>query len=98
MGYYIDPKDGTKESWLAQHGRPLPGQPKWKAVVKTGELPVCLVDNRAFTAAGVCFSEREQEAFARPDGRRKFWFAVPIQDLIQVGAIPKDFALEELGP
>ena len=97
MGYYIDPQNETKEAWLSKHGKPSPDQPKWKAAVKAGDLPVCLVDNRLFTAAGVCYSEREQEQFAQPDGRRKFWFTVPVKHLIEVGAIPKDFALEELG-
>lgn len=98
MGYYIDPKEGTKEAWLAKYGRPLTGRPEWKSTAKSGELPVCLVDNRSFTAAGVCYSERETMEFARSDGRRKSWFVVPINHLIEVGAIPEGFALEELGP
>lgn len=98
MGYYIDPTDCTKEQWLLKHGTPVAGPPDWQAVHAAGALPVCLVDNRMFTAAGVAFSPNEQAAFARPDGRDKRWFTVPVSDLHAVGAIPKGFAIGELGP
>lgn len=40
------------------------------------ELPVCLVDNGAFTAAGIAYDPRERDDFLRDDGRTKYWFAV----------------------
>ena len=35
-----------------------------------------LADNGPFTAAGICYDDRELQDFARPDGRWKDWFAV----------------------
>lgn len=92
MGYYIDPVDCTKEQWLKQHGVRLDAAPDWSAVRKDDRLPVCLVDNGLFTAAGVAYSPNEQAAFARPDGRAKAWFSVAIADLRAVKAIPDWFA------
>lgn len=84
MGIYINPRDMSKEAWLAVHGIPV-SMPR--AHREDDMVAVCLVDNFAFTAAGVCFSQREFEAFAYPDGRPREWFMVPIADLIELGAI-----------
>lgn len=97
MGFYIDPKNGTKEDWLFEHALLLAGPPDWATVRQQSRLPVCLVNNGMFTAAGVCFSPDEQDEFARPDRRPKLWFSVPIKDLYEVGALPQGFAVEELG-
>ena len=79
MGEYINPRDRSKEQFLLDHGRLIdsPGD------VYAGELPVCLVDNGPFTAAGIAYSRGEIEAFDSPsDDRPKSWWAVKIDDLL----------------
>lgn len=81
MGIYVNPEGETKEDWLAKHGKILLGVPKWDDV-EEGKLPVCLLDNGPFTAAGVADSPSELDAFSRPDDPRpKTWFMVSIVDL-----------------
>lgn len=87
MGMYINPEGMTKETWLKDKGIPLPpgDEPKKLADAPEGYLPVCLVVNAGFTAAGICFSDDELEAFQRPDDLRpKLWLVVPYEDLISV--------------
>jgi hypothetical protein len=75
MGYYINPRNCSKEEFLALHGEQLPNTPsEWD--FSSYLLPVCLADNGPFTAAGICYDARELEDFARPDGRPKLWYAV----------------------
>lgn len=47
-------------------------------------MAVCLVDNGAFTAAGVAYSSGELEVFAREDGRFKQWYMVPSVKLVEI--------------
>lgn len=84
MGLYINPPKGTKEEWLTANGNLLGAKPP--DAHKFGkDLVVCLVDNGLFTAAGVCYSQRELEAFSDPsDGRMKFWFMVSEADIWKV--------------
>lgn len=92
MGYYIEPPNCTKEQWLREHAIYLvpPGPDAWSTLQKfqdthPGMLPVCLVQNPYFTAAGICFSQRELEAFMVPaDSRRKTWYAASIERLKEV--------------
>lgn len=54
------------------------------AITET-HVPVCLVDNGPFTAAGVAYDARELNAFDQPnDFRPKFWFKVPREKLYDV--------------
>lgn len=77
MGFYINPKDGrSKEQWLLDHGRGINHDTVRSFDFTTDELPVCLVDNGPFTAAGIAFDPRERDAFLHPDPRPKQWFAV----------------------
>lgn len=77
MGYYIDPEKESKENFLKTNGEEI----NWSVVKKFDysqeKLPVCLVDNGAFTAAGIVYDRQEAEAFLNPDGRPKRWFLVP---------------------
>ena len=81
MGYYINPKDSTKERWLATYGE-LTIFPTFDS--KSGKIPVCLVDNGAFTAAGICYCQEELDAFTEPDGRYKVWYLVPKDKILEV--------------
>lgn len=87
MGLYINPPDMTKETWLINNAidaTALIGVERSWATVPEGTLPVCVVDNGAFTAAGIAFDEQEYNAFNRDDDRAKFFVLVPIDKLLEV--------------
>ena len=86
MGVYINPTTCTKETWLASFGAEIERKSDTlKDLVGEGDWLVCLVDNGAFTAAGVMFSQREFEAFYwEGDPRPKRWFVVSGDDLKEV--------------
>lgn len=75
MGYYINPPDMEKEDFLRQHGRPIHSTEAKMHLTDT-TLPVCLVNNGGFTAAGIAYSMDEVDAFLHPDRRPKRWFSV----------------------
>ena len=76
MGYYINPKTGTKEQWLAENAKPISHSEAKNFDFTKGHLPVVLVDNGAFTAAGIAYDHAERDEFMRPDGRPTKWFTV----------------------
>jgi hypothetical protein len=85
MGYYINPKDGSsKEEWLKAHAQEITEDLALQVDTNGDSLPVCLVDNGRFTAAGIGYYPREVEVFAEPDGRRKRWYLARISDLLVV--------------
>lgn len=82
MGFYINPTDQTKEDFLFKNGHLI--RDKHAKDVLSGKLfegkflPVCLMDNGPFTAAGIAYDEAEIEAFqVEGDRRPKTWFAIP---------------------
>ncbi len=81
MGYYINPPEGTKEEWLVKHGVGVtPGMVReWD--FKGDYLPVCLVQNPSFTAAGIAYDKDEAQVFLAPDSRPRRWFSVSRADL-----------------
>ncbi len=79
MGYYIDPPNQSKESFLNQHGRRVNIT---DLKITDTELPVVLVNNFAFTAAGIAYDEKELKEFLDPDDYRpKMYFMVPREAL-----------------
>lgn len=81
MGCYINPPDMSKEEWLVRNGKPFLGPAK----ITQDTVPVCLVDNGIFTAAGVGFSEEEVEEFNNSSDRRpKTWYTVRREDVREV--------------
>jgi len=84
MGAYVNPQNQSKEDWLMENGYLLIEdqhiQWKWEDFLE-GTLPVCLVDNGRFTAAGIAYSKDEYEYFKRDDGRPKKWFIVEVTKL-----------------
>jgi len=94
MGIYINPKDKSKEEWLhnnavKEHSFLTSSSIKWEEIPENC-LPVCLVDNGLFTAAGVAYSENEFDMFNDPSDRRfKLWYIVKIENLVEV-LPPKD--------
>jgi hypothetical protein len=97
MGYYVNPSDCTKETWLSDFGIEIPPiklskvRESWKALFKRSYLPVVLVNNAMFSAAGIAYSERELEAFLQPNDKRpKRFFKVPCKALYGVCPELKD--------
>ena len=83
MGYYINPPSVSKEAWLKQYGKPIP-TPKWDEI-PADSLPVCLVQNSMFSAAGIAYDEEEFNSFLYPsDKRKKEWFLVTKEMILQV--------------
>ena len=80
MGCYINPKDCTKEEFLRKKGLEILG-PEWPS--DDDYALICLVDNGVFTAAGICCSQWERDAFAVEDGRPKRWFMVKKSELAE---------------
>lgn len=82
MGIYINPSDRSKEAFLQEYGVPVELKDiKYGDVRSAGSVPVCLMNNGPFTAAGVCYDEAEFEVFATDDGRDKRWFIIPLAAL-----------------
>ncbi len=80
MGYYINPETGTKEEWLRTHGEVVEGT--WPP--PPDHTLVCLIGNDGFTAAGIAYDLGERDEFAEPDGRRKMWYSVPTEQILEV--------------
>lgn len=95
MGAYINPPDMTKEKWLSINGGDvLNDAPEWTTLPE-GHLPVCLVDNGIFTAAGICYNEEILRQFSRPDGRPKLWLFVEIEKLHTVSPELKSYMTKD---
>jgi len=95
MGCYINPACGSKESFLAQYHILANNDsiksgkiPTYLEIISRNNLPVVLINNGPFTAAGVAFNEREYRAFTyAEDTRSRVLFEVPARDLLNVSDI-----------
>jgi hypothetical protein len=77
MGYYINPPTGTKEDFLKEFGSLITTNDLLDYNFNSDSLPVCLIDNYIFTAAGICYDKRELEVFLyKDDDRPVKWFLV----------------------
>lgn len=96
MGYYINPKNQSKEDFLLNVGMIVPPHVvrDYKyPLQKGGSVPVVLVGNDGFTAAGVLVDINEVERFMdREDDRPKLYFLVPIDELNVHAGLPSGFA------
>lgn len=82
MGRYLNPKNMTKEDWLktnAVFANDIIAPPTWTNEIDgKSHVLACLIDNGMFTACGLCFNQREYEAFSdMRDGRFKYFYWVP---------------------
>jgi hypothetical protein len=86
MGMYVDPLEGTKDAFLEERGKEITLNEAMAFDDFSGPaLPVCLVDNGPFKAAGVMYNYRELTAFTDPfDGRPRRYFIVMKDDLKNV--------------
>ena len=83
MGAYVNPVGNTKEEWLATNATSITSNAPTSTDYLPDHLPVCLMDNGSFTAAGIAFNERELQAFKQPnDLRDKIWFLVATEKLM----------------
>jgi hypothetical protein len=83
MGIYINPPKGTKEQFLAACATPISREDFMTFSVPDDCLPVALVNNGAFTAAGVAYDLREVECFTHPtDFRPKKFYCVEKSKLL----------------
>lgn len=76
MGYYINPEGESKEAWLKTNASAIGARDAQAFDFSGDSLPVCLVDNGLFTAAGIAYDARERDVFIAEDGRNKWWFSV----------------------
>lgn len=91
MGFYINPPKESKENFLAREGVRLANVPKWEDI-PTDSLPVVLVNNGIFTAAGIAYHPQELEVFTNPtDPRPRKYYAVKIEKLFEVSDLPKSY-------
>lgn len=78
MGYYINPKDQTKEAFLLEQGHPVSEAALARYTFDEDTLPVCWVQNPGMTAAGIAYNQEELNRFLMGVGNRKFqWYLVP---------------------
>jgi hypothetical protein len=81
MRIYVNPPGESKEAFLQREGVQCKVL-HWQFVPK-GKLPVVLVDNPAFSAAGIAYTESALEEFTREsDTRPKRYYLVPIASLL----------------
>jgi len=86
MGYYVNPKNMSKEAFLQIFGKKI-SEAEFKAgnfsdTKTSGGTVVVLVDNGPFTAGLICYSHDEyQYMIENPDNRRKEYFIVPSEKL-----------------
>lgn len=90
MGIYVNPAKKDKEAWLQVNGEEVSEQTavEWVkdgTIDFTTKMPVVLVDNGPFTAAGVAYDPGEFEVFtAEDDLRPKKYFVVAVEELKKV--------------
>jgi hypothetical protein len=95
MGAYVNPPVGTKEQWLEQNGTRASANIKFRDIPANSML-VVVVDNGMFTAAGICFDEREFNDFTdESDDRPKRYFVVETEKLHTVSDELKDYMKKE---
>lgn len=90
MGCYINPEGEAKEEFLERVGEEVVSDyisNSFSIIKEKGKLPVVLVDNGIFTAAGIAYCEGEFEAFVRYDGRPKKFYLVDIEKLKEVSDV-----------
>lgn len=97
MGAYVNPRNESKEMWLTRFAEMVdwkPGEelPSFVSFTREGNLPVILVDNGLFTAAGIGFDEREYKMMTdcTTDTREKLLFSAPKDKLLEVSNL-KDY-------
>lgn len=85
MGSYVNPEKESKESWLTRNGKIIPLAEARIHKDFTNIFLVVLVDNLAFSAAGIAYDQIEVNDFTDPlDRRPRTCFLVPKESLLLV--------------
>lgn len=91
MGAYVNPKKGEKEDWLRENGKQIPAIEAQNHKDFEENLLVTLLNNGPFTAAGICFDQRELNEFTKSsDTRPRMYFLVEKSKLLKVSNL-KDY-------
>lgn len=84
MGYYIETGYPIRKvQWLIDNTKAVRTA---EPVAGTAEMiPVCVIDNGAFEAAGIAFDARELAVFADlNDERERKWLSVPRTEVLKL--------------
>lgn len=99
MGAYVNLKDGNsiedKFKWLEENGVEVKREIIFEEIDNEREMYVCAVSNGYFIAVAIAYSKQELEVFKQEDGRKKYWFIVPIEKLKEVSDVEEYLKLEE---
>jgi hypothetical protein len=81
MGLYINPTSQTKEEFLLDHAKRITPE-EFEAEPADGQVHLAWVNNGAFTALAIGFSQKERLAFLNPsDPRRRLYYTCPISSI-----------------
>ena len=87
MGYYVNPPNESKETFLGKYGIVVPLDTTWNSI-PSDCVGVVLMDNGLFRAAGIAFSPDELDEFRRPDDfRKKTLYLIEKKILVSIGCI-----------
>jgi len=87
MGCYVNPYNEEKEDFLGREGEEVVSDyisENFDYIKSKGKLPVVLVKNDHFSAAGVAYCISEFERFVRYDNRPKKFYLVDIEKLKEI--------------
>lgn len=85
MGFYIETSEmKNKAEWLKKNAGAiyLSGRP---TEVNPDYVPVCVIDNGQFEAAGIAFDEQEAKSFDdKDDKRKKQWMLIGVDNAVRL--------------
>ena len=86
MGAYINPVGQTKEEFLNEKAKEITlNEFRSFDFRDKNALPVCLINNGPFTAAGIAYNKKEQRAFTHEDDfRPKTYYLADKEELMEV--------------
>ena len=84
MGAYINLENRDKEDWLNHEAEMISENEFKNFEFDNDDLPVVLVNNGYFTAAGIAYSKNERDRFNTDDGRFKVYFKASKEKLYEV--------------
>ena len=84
MGAYINPDNCEKEEWLNKNAETISEREFREFKFDNEKLPIVLINNGAFTAAGIAYCKKERDIFSHEDGRFKLYFSTDKEKLYEV--------------
>ena len=88
MGIYFDPRNVSKEEWLYFNAEKfIPASAldaQYDLIRSNNQVPICLVDNGSFRAAGIAYTAFEYHRFIEStDDRPVSWWLVSVDKLLE---------------